>query len=87
LSEKTKIITDKILNRTSEVGDSTKREIKVKIEEYEKTPRYQTFLRFQKFTADQLAPIFKEVDGYLSILSSRFVKLNGRMRNVAACNK
>ncbi|HEY5589403.1 MAG TPA: MerR family transcriptional regulator [Paludibacter sp.] len=87
LSEKTKNITDKILERTAEVSDSVKSEMKVKIEEYEKTPQYQRFLKFQKFTADNLAPIFKEVDKYVSILSSRYEKFNKILHNSAGCEK
>lgn len=76
LSEKTKKITDKILEGTAQVSDSIKSEMKVKIEEYKKTPQYQEELIFQKFTALNLAPIFKEVDKYVSILSIRFDKYN-----------
>ena len=76
LSEKTKNITDKILEGTAQVSDSIKSEMKVKIEEYKKTPQYQEELIFQKFTALNLAPIFKEVDKYVSILSIRFDKFN-----------
>jgi len=56
------------------LSDLTKSEIKGKLEEYEKTPQYQRFLEFQKFTAENLSPIFMEVDKYVSILSSRFEK-------------
>ena len=76
LSEKTKKIANNILEKTAEVSDSMKSEIKVKIEEYEKTPQYQDFLKFQKFTALNLVPIFKEVDKYVSVLSMRFDKYN-----------
>src|SRR5665647_188227 len=55
LSEKTKNITDKILEETAQVSDLIKSEMEVKIEEYEKTPQYQEFLKFQKFTALNLA--------------------------------
>ena len=76
LSEKTRIVTDKILERTSEVSELEKNEIKLKIEEYEKTQQYQDFLKFQKFTADNLAPFFKEIDIYMVILSKRFDKFH-----------
>jgi len=76
LSEKTKKIANNILEKTAEASDSMKSEMKVKIEEYEKTPQYQDFLKFQKFTALNLVPIFKEVDKYVSVLSMRFDKYN-----------
>jgi len=76
LSEKAKSVTDKILERTSEPSDFVKSEMKVKLEEYEKTPQNQSFLEFQKFTKDNLAPLFKEVDQYVAILSRRFEKFN-----------
>lgn len=36
----------------------------------------QAILEFRKFTTDNLIPIFKEVEKYVSILSSRFEKFN-----------
>ena len=83
LSQKAKNVTSRILNRTTEVDESTKKDLKAKIAEYEQTPQYQKFLKIQKFTADRLAPIFKEVDQYVSVLSERFDKFKNIMRNAA----
>lgn len=83
LGEKTKAVTSKVLAGTTTVSDATKNEVKTKIAEYEKSPQYQKFVSFQKFTADTLAPIFKEVDTYMCILSSRYAKFNTMLHDAA----
>jgi len=76
LSEKSKIVTNKILERKVDVSDAEKNEIKKKIQAYEKTLQYQKDIKVQQFMLDNIAPIFKEIDSYLCILSPRFEKFN-----------
>ena len=76
LSEKSRNVTDQILKQPRSVSDAEKDEIRLKLAEYQKTPQYQKDLKFQQFVADNLVPIFKEVDSYLCILSTRFEEVN-----------
>ena len=51
LSEKARSVTAKTLAGAAEVSESVKNEMKTRIVEYEKTPQYQRFVKFQAFTA------------------------------------
>lgn len=81
LNEKSKNITNKILERHEEVSEVVKNEIKVKIQEYEKTPQCQKDLKIQRFMMDNLAPIFDDIEKYLCVLSTRFEKFNKILRS------
>jgi len=81
LSEKSKVVTNKVLKRDGEVSEEVKSKLRSKIVEYEKTPQYLKDLKIQRFMIDNLAPIFNEVEIYLCILSTRFEKFNKILRN------
>jgi len=87
LSEKAKNVTTKILERKMEVSEKEKNEIKAKLAAYEKTPQYEKDLKLQKFMMDNIAPILKEIEPYLCILSSRFEKFNKILRSKVSVEK
>lgn len=83
LDKKARDVTAQILAGTSETSEAQRNQIKARITEYMNTPQYQKFLEFQRFTADNLAPIFKDVDKYVCVLSSRFAKYNKILSDAA----
>lgn len=80
LNEKARTVTDKILAGTPTVDETTKKEMNVKLEEYQKTKEYQNFLVFQQFTKDHLQPIFEKVDEYIGVISPRYKEFHKILR-------
>lgn len=87
LSEKSKNVTTKILERKMEVSEAEKNEIKAKLAKYEKTPQYEKDLKLQRFMMDNIAPILQEIEPYLCILSRRFEKFNKILRSSVSSGK
>jgi len=79
-NEKSKDITNKILERSVDVSQSEKNEIKSKIEEYKKTPQYQNDLKIRQFMMDNIAPMLNEIEALLCVLSTRFETFNKILR-------
>ncbi|MEI6100386.1 MAG: MerR family transcriptional regulator [Eubacteriales bacterium] len=83
LGEKAKNVTDSVLNRTRVLNKQEKADLEREMQEYYKTDEYQRFLKLQKYLLENMAPLFREVDQYVCVLSSRYGKFNELMRNVA----
>lgn len=76
-------VTDGVMNQLTELGGPEKEELERRIQEYNKTSEYQRFLKLQKYMVENLQPFFRDVEKYMNVLSSRFVKFNTIVRSAA----
>ncbi len=82
-AQKAKTVTESVLNKNSVFSESEMAGLEQRMEEYCNTIEYQNFLKFQKYVTESLKQFFKDVEKYMNVLSSRFVKFNEVMRNMA----
>lgn len=82
-SEKAEKVTESVLNKATVLSEQEKADLDKEIREYQKTSRYQSFMKFQKYLNENLMPFFKGVDVYMNVLSSRYGRFYTMLRNEA----